>query len=50
MNGMDLDSSLQPVRPLYPVDVDIVDGEDLAFEHPEDAGLDVAKETETIDA
>lgn len=43
-------SSPLPVRPLNPVDVDIVDGADPAFDRAEDAGVDVALDDGRIDS
>ena len=42
-------SPLLPVRPHDPVDVDEADGVDHAFEHPEDADVEVAKGDDRID-
>ena len=46
----DDDSPLLPIRPVEPVDEDIVADIDPAFEHPEDAGVDVVKGEDRIDA
>ena len=42
-------SLLLPVRPHDPADVDAADGVDHAFEHPEDADVEVAKGDGRID-
>ena len=42
-------SPLLPVRPHDPVDVDQADGVDHAFEHPEDADVEIAKGDDRID-
>ena len=42
-------SPLSPVRPHDPVDADEADEGDPVFEHPDDAGVEVAKGDECID-
>ena len=42
-------SPLSPVRPHDPVDADEADEGDPVFEHPDDAGVEVAKSDERID-
>ena len=46
----DDDSPLLPIRPVEPVDEDIVADIDPAFEHPENADVDVVKGEDRIDA
>ena len=45
----DVDSPLVPIRPTEPVDADKVDDHDAAFEHPEDAGVDVERGDARLD-
>ena len=50
MSAVSDGSLLLPVSPINPVDDDKVDDIDHAFEHPEDAGVEIAKGDERIDA